>query len=189
MGFKSAPRCLSCLAAALEQPPDTLCARITGYVQRRECYRGAWNWATAAERAEPAAARCRFIRERTGASHPLSMQAARPDTHSSDNHQPAHDAERPAPSRQGAGAADHTEARTPNTVPAHSDSEWDAGDMACGDLVLALRLRLQAMPPRRILKLSARDPGAPEDLPAWCRLTGHTLLRAAHPHYWIQRKD
>jgi tRNA 2-thiouridine synthesizing protein A len=68
-------------------------------------------------------------------------------------------------------------------------TSWDAGDMGCGDLVLELRLRLQALQPGQVFKLTARDAGAPEDLPAWCRLTGHTLLRAQHPDYWIQRKD
>jgi tRNA 2-thiouridine synthesizing protein A len=71
----------------------------------------------------------------------------------------------------------------------HPDSEWDAGDMGCGELVLELRLRLQPMRPRQLLKLTARDPGAPEDLPAWCRLTGHHLTYADHPIYLIRRRE
>ena len=70
-----------------------------------------------------------------------------------------------------------------------ADAEWDAGDMGCGDLVLELRMRLQAIQPGEMLKVTARDPGAPEDLPAWCRLTGHTLLSSQHPEYWIKRKE
>ena len=73
--------------------------------------------------------------------------------------------------------------------PINADAEWNAGDMGCGDLVLELRLRLQAMQPGQIMKLCARDPGAPQDLPAWSRLTGHILLRAEHPTYWIKRKE
>jgi tRNA 2-thiouridine synthesizing protein A len=69
------------------------------------------------------------------------------------------------------------------------DAEWDAGELGCGDLVLALRLRLRAMAPGSILKLTARDPGAPEDLPAWCAMTGHALLVARHPGYWIKRRE
>ncbi len=69
------------------------------------------------------------------------------------------------------------------------DAEWDAGDMGCGELVLELRLRLKPMKPGQILKLTARDPGAREDLPAWCRLTGHRLVWAAHPVYGIGRKE
>jgi tRNA 2-thiouridine synthesizing protein A len=70
-----------------------------------------------------------------------------------------------------------------------SASEWDAGDMGCGELVLQLRLRLKPMRPGQILKLTARDPGAPADLPAWCRLTGHHLMYADHPTYLIRRKE
>jgi tRNA 2-thiouridine synthesizing protein A len=60
--------------------------------------------------------------------------------------------------------------------------------MGCGDLVLALRLRLQKLEPGAVLKVTARDPAAPEDLPAWCRLTGHRLVWASHPEYLIERK-
>jgi tRNA 2-thiouridine synthesizing protein A len=71
----------------------------------------------------------------------------------------------------------------------HPDSEWDAGDMGCGELVFELRIRLKPMRPGQLLKLTARDPGAPEDLPAWCRLTGHHLTYVDHPIYLIRRKE
>jgi tRNA 2-thiouridine synthesizing protein A len=41
----------------------------------------------------------------------------------------------------------------------------------------------------QILLLIASDPGAPSDIPAWCRMTQHPLLHAdpaAHA-YFIQR--
>jgi tRNA 2-thiouridine synthesizing protein A len=66
---------------------------------------------------------------------------------------------------------------------------WDAGEQGCGELALELRLRVEGLRPGEILHLVARDPGVPEDLPAWCRLTGHKLLKAAAPNYWIRRKD
>lgn len=68
-------------------------------------------------------------------------------------------------------------------------SSWDAGDMGCGELLMALRGRMNALQPGDVLLLTARDPGAPEEMPAWCRLTGHRLLRAEHPYYHIQRKE
>ena len=71
--------------------------------------------------------------------------------------------------------------------PAHADW-WNAGNLGCGDLVLLLRTKLKAMNPGDILRLTALDPGAPEDIPSWCRLTGNSLLRASHPDYFIQRK-
>jgi tRNA 2-thiouridine synthesizing protein A len=70
-----------------------------------------------------------------------------------------------------------------------SEAEWDAGDLGCGDLVLELRQRLDAMRPGQILTLVARDPGAAADIPAWCRLTGHTLIVEQAPRFEIRRKE
>jgi tRNA 2-thiouridine synthesizing protein A len=69
------------------------------------------------------------------------------------------------------------------------EDTWDAGDMGCGELIVLLRKRIRALPPKGILRLIARDPGAIEDLPAWCRLTGHRLRKAEHPYYDIERKE
>ena len=66
--------------------------------------------------------------------------------------------------------------------------EWDAGDMGCGEILILLKSRMQRLDPGDVLKLTTRDLGAPEDLPAWCRLTGRRLLRAAHPDYWIEQR-
>ncbi|MEZ6186149.1 MAG: sulfurtransferase TusA family protein [Planctomycetota bacterium] len=73
--------------------------------------------------------------------------------------------------------------------PARADGRWDAGDMSCGDLVLALRGKLGELPPGAVLLLRALDSAAPEDIPAWCRVTRNPLLREEHPLYWIRRKD
>jgi tRNA 2-thiouridine synthesizing protein A len=70
-----------------------------------------------------------------------------------------------------------------------ADEIWDAGDLGCGELVLELKLRLDRLPPGHVLKLVALDPGAPADLPAWCRMTGHTLVSGAPPVYLIRRKE
>lgn len=67
-------------------------------------------------------------------------------------------------------------------------AEWDAGDMGCGDLVMALRGRIGTLGPGKVIRVTATDPASPEDLPAWCRLCGHTLVAMNHPHYWIRRK-
>jgi tRNA 2-thiouridine synthesizing protein A len=71
----------------------------------------------------------------------------------------------------------------------HADGEWNAGDLGCGPLVLELRGRLRAMP-GRVLKVTALDPGAPEDLPAWCRITNNELLRyERHSRcFWIRSR-
>ena len=70
-----------------------------------------------------------------------------------------------------------------------ADVEWDAGDLGCGELVLELRMRLTAMRPGQVLRLISRDPGAPQDMPAWCRMTGHTLVSQQHPVYVVKRKE
>ncbi|MCA8957127.1 MAG: sulfurtransferase TusA family protein [Planctomycetes bacterium] len=61
--------------------------------------------------------------------------------------------------------------------------------MGCGDLVLELRRRLVSMLPGEVLRVTALDPGAPLDIPAWCSLTGHRLRASVHPDYWIQRRS
>jgi tRNA 2-thiouridine synthesizing protein A len=61
--------------------------------------------------------------------------------------------------------------------------------MGCGELILELKRRLAPLPPGTHFHLIARDPGVPEDLPAWCRMTGHTLLSAAPPEFVIGRRS
>jgi len=79
-----------------------------------------------------------------------------------------------------------------DTLPSGSrltTTDWDAGDLGCGDLVMQLRMRLKSMTAGSVIRVTATDPAAPEDIPAWCRLTGHTLLSANHPVYTIRRKE
>ena len=66
--------------------------------------------------------------------------------------------------------------------------EWDAGHMGCGEVIILLRMRMQKLEEGEVLKLTAYDPGAPVDLPAWCRMTGRRMVRADHPFYWIEQK-
>lgn len=74
-------------------------------------------------------------------------------------------------------------------APLAADSAWNAEAMGCGELVMELRFRLQALPAGALLLLTATDPGAPEDLPAWCAMTGHRLIECDPPHYWIRKKE
>ena len=73
--------------------------------------------------------------------------------------------------------------------PVPVDAEWDAGDLGCGELVLELRGLMLVVPPDRVLRLVATDAGAPADIPAWCRLTGHELVSGEPPVYLIRRKE
>jgi len=72
---------------------------------------------------------------------------------------------------------------------ARAVAEWDAGHLGCGELVVELRFRLDTMKPGQIMKLTACDPGAPADIPAWCRMTGHALVGGQPPVYLIQCKE
>jgi tRNA 2-thiouridine synthesizing protein A len=80
-----------------------------------------------------------------------------------------------------------SEPATPIEETDEAVADWDAGDMACGELVLALRNRLKSLPSGGLLRLTALDPAAPVDIPSWCRLTGHALVNAEHPVYLIRR--
>ena len=71
----------------------------------------------------------------------------------------------------------------------HADEEWDAGDLGCGEVLVMLRSRMRGIAPGRVLRLTVRDLGAPEEMPAWCRMTQRRLLRADHPHYWIEQRQ
>lgn len=69
------------------------------------------------------------------------------------------------------------------------DALLDVGDTLCGELALMLRAELKKMEAGQVLEVVARDPAAPQDIPAWCDVTGHRMLRAEHPRYWIRRKN
>lgn len=69
-----------------------------------------------------------------------------------------------------------------------ADDYWNAGQMGCGELVMKLKHRMDVLAPGAVLHLVALDPGAVEDLPAWCGLTGHGLVAFTPPHFFIQRK-
>jgi tRNA 2-thiouridine synthesizing protein A len=70
-----------------------------------------------------------------------------------------------------------------------ADVSWDAGDISCGELLMKLRGKLKALEPGTVIRVHARDSASPEDIPAWCSLTGHALLAHEHPDYWIRRRD
>jgi len=65
---------------------------------------------------------------------------------------------------------------------------WDAGETGCGQLAVGLKSELAAVNPGERLEVVACNEGAPVDVPAWCRVTGHDLVHAGHPKYVIQRK-
>ena len=66
----------------------------------------------------------------------------------------------------------------------------DGGNLDCGSgLLLLIRKQIDPLVAGQILEIRSTEPSVAEDLPAWCRMTGHPLVRSAHPEYLIQRKE
>ena len=158
MGFKNEPQCWPCLAQTMGHSKDALRDHVFAYIRHRSCHYEGWQWASREESFDPE----RF---------PKCLWPD--DAALRDEPEPLY--------------SSTSEQQIPiNEISC--DSEWDAGNMGCGDLVLELRLRMQRLQPGQILKLTATDSGAQEDLPAWCRMTKHTLLSSRHPVYFIKRE-
>jgi TusA-related sulfurtransferase/uncharacterized OsmC-like protein len=55
------------------------------------------------------------------------------------------------------------------------DAVCDGGDLDCGSgLLLIIREAMAPLPPGGLLEVRSREISVKEDLPAWCRLVGHT---------------
>lgn len=161
-GHKAAPCCLTCLARDHGIPGEAFVERLRQMLLRLDCYRAGWVHAE------------RLLR---AAGSPL------PDRVSLELGEETADEDEPDELEELGEGLDSLE---PGELePAET---WDAGDMSCGDLVLELRLRLAERTAGELILVRATDPGAPEDIPAWCRVTGHPLVRTAPPLYWIRRR-
>jgi TusA-related sulfurtransferase len=68
------------------------------------------------------------------------------------------------------------------------DDEFDGGDETCGRVIVNLHLYLRDQEPGLRILIISRDPGAPVELPAWCRMTRNELTTARHPYYLITLK-
>lgn len=161
MGLSDKPRCSECLAHGMGRPTSQLRDHLHDHFRQRDCYGEVWRRESQREGfASDSLPQCLWSETETS-------NAADVPTVSDANVEPLEE---------------------PDVIGLAAEA-WDAGEMACGDLVLALRTRMNALTSGTRLKLTARDPGATEDIPAWCRMTGHSLLAQHHPHYWIQRKE
>lgn len=56
------------------------------------------------------------------------------------------------------------------------DETLDLGVKACGELVIGLMRKARTIADGKVLEVRALDAGAPDDIPAWCRMTGNKLL-------------
>ena len=64
---------------------------------------------------------------------------------------------------------------------------FDGGETGCGELLLDLLVFMRRQPAGQTVVVRALDPGAPNEIPAWCRLTEHELQTADHPRYTIRK--
>jgi TusA-related sulfurtransferase len=80
--------------------------------------------------------------------------------------------------------------QTSGTAPRfHADRFYGAGDMGCADGPLeAIAAVLREMAVGQTLEIHATQPSVASDLPAWCRLAGHTLVEHEDHHYLVRRK-
>lgn len=164
LGYSTSPACLAVLAERLGREPEALVAHIEQYMTRHPCFAAAW------------------VRAHSGDDAPSFAPAAACRAAFADTDFEA------AGTAATAGSSGPEPCGSDRAEPTHTDS-WDAGDMGCGDLVLQLRIRMRVLAPGAVLRVEATDPGAPEDIPAWCGLTGHRLVGARAPYYWIERKE
>lgn len=73
-----------------------------------------------------------------------------------------------------------------------ADRIFDGGDLDCGSgLALLIRENMLAVPPGGVLEMVSREPTVADDLPPWCRLSGHELLGSlpgeAGVRYFLRR--
>lgn len=57
-----------------------------------------------------------------------------------------------------------------------ADKELIASGLACLNLTPDIKRAISPMQANEILKVTNDDPASRVGIPAWCRLTGHTLL-------------
>jgi tRNA 2-thiouridine synthesizing protein A len=160
LGSRLRARCLPCLGQQLGELPVALAERSLQWILRRECFLHVWHGAGEREQGRAAdRPACLFL---AGASpqSTSSQPSSLPQT-----------------------------SPEPTSQPPAAHQFRDFGDQGCGELVLELRNMLRGMAAGEVLHLIARDLAAPIDLPAWCGLTGHSLLHTSHPEYWIQRRN
>ena len=65
---------------------------------------------------------------------------------------------------------------------------FDTLDRGCGDFLLELKLQLAELQSGARIMIASRDAGAPIEVPAWCRLTGHVLRGARPPFYLVEKR-
>ena len=164
IGLKDRPRCLSCAANGLNRDPSAMRQHLGRWLAGKDCYKKAW------VRANP-----------TRCETPCSLVGLLADS-------PENDGEDSTENDTAVAASGAEGGPSPGRREDSPPHVYDFGDLGCGDLVLQLRRILRELPAGAVVRVLATDPGAPQDIPAWVRMTGHTLLGAAHPVYDLRKR-
>jgi tRNA 2-thiouridine synthesizing protein A len=69
------------------------------------------------------------------------------------------------------------------------DEVYDSFDRGCGDFIIDLKAVMADLATGAVVMIASRDAGAPVEIPAWCRLTGHRLLDAKPPYFLVRKRD
>ena len=64
----------------------------------------------------------------------------------------------------------------PTPRPEQVDDTLDARQLLCPLPVIRTQARIATLPRGAVLEVIATDPGVLQDIPAWCRVHGHTCL-------------
>lgn len=65
-------------------------------------------------------------------------------------------------------------------------TELDARNLMCPLPVIRAQDRIKTMYSGELLKVICSDPGALNDIPAWCRINGHRVISTLHDDYNIE---
>ena len=78
-----------------------------------------------------------------------------------------------------------------NGIPQHWDFDeiYDSQERGCGDFIMDLRSVMADIAPGSLLMIASRDAGAPVEIPAWCRLTGHQFVDSVPPYYLVRKRE
>ena len=75
----------------------------------------------------------------------------------------------------------------------NADKELIASGMACVNLTPNIKQAISSMQGSEVLQVFNDDPASREGVPAWCRLTGHSLIETKEMNqtetlFYIQKK-
>lgn len=70
----------------------------------------------------------------------------------------------------------------------HSEDiiELDARNLMCPLPVIRAQDRIKTLRPGQRMNVICSDPGALNDIPAWCRINGHRVISTLHDDYTIE---